>query len=70
VVFCGAAPRAVQDLSLREIALLQTLEPPKDWTLAPGGQADFLVAFTGPPPELKEFTAEVVAVQAPARRLS
>jgi hypothetical protein len=68
VVFCGAAPRVVQDLSLREIALLQTLEPPKDWTLAPGEQANFLVAFAGPPDDLKEFTVEVVAVQAPARR--
>lgn len=70
VVFCGAAPRAVQELSLREIALLQTLEPPKDWTLAPGEQADFLVAFPGPPADLKEFTAEVVAVHAPARRIT
>jgi hypothetical protein len=68
VVFCGAAPRAVQDLSLREIALLQTLEPPKEWTLAPGEQADFLVAFAGPPADLKEFAVEVVAVQAPPRR--
>jgi predicted Zn finger-like uncharacterized protein len=68
VVFCGAAPREVRDLSLREIALLQTLEPPKDWTLAPGEQASFLVAFPGPPTDLREFAAEVVAVQAPSRR--
>ena len=68
VVFCGPAPRAVQDLSLREIALLQTLEPPKDWSLGPGDQADFLVVFAGPPADLREFAAEVVAVQAPMRR--
>jgi predicted Zn finger-like uncharacterized protein len=68
VVFCGAAPRDVQDLSLREIALLQTLEPPRDWTLAPGAQTSFLVVFTAPPAELREFGAEVVAVQAPSRR--
>jgi DNA-directed RNA polymerase subunit RPC12/RpoP len=68
VVFCGAAPRDVRDLSLREIALLQTLEPPKDWRLAPGEKTDFLVAFTGPPPDLREFAAEVVAVRAPAPR--
>ena len=67
VVFCGAAPRDLRDLSLREIALLQTLEPPKDWGLAPGEQADFLVAFAAPPPELREFSAEVLAVQAPSR---
>jgi predicted Zn finger-like uncharacterized protein len=68
VVFCGAAPRDVQDLSLREIALLQTLEPPKDWSLAPGEQADFLVVFASPPTDLREFGAEVVAVQGPSRR--
>jgi hypothetical protein len=67
VVFCGAAPRDLRDLSLREIALLQTLEPPKDWGLGPGEQADFLVAFAGPPAKLREFSAEVLAVQAPSR---
>ena len=68
VVYCGAAPRDVQDLSLREIALLQTLEPPKDWNLAPGDQTGFLVVFPQPPADLREFGAEVVAVQAPQRR--
>src|SRR5207248_10079066 len=67
VVFCGAAPRDVQDLSLREIALLQTLEPPKEWSLSAGEQANFLVVFPGPPTDLREFGAEVVAVQAPPR---
>jgi Protein of unknown function (DUF3426) len=68
VVFCGAAPRDIRDLSVREIALLQTLEPPKDWGIAPGDQADFLVAFTAPPKDLREFSAEVLAVQAPPHR--
>jgi rubredoxin len=67
VVFCGATPRDVHDLSLREISLLQTLEPPKDWALAPGDQASFMIVFAGPPPDLHEFAAEVVAVQAPGR---
>jgi hypothetical protein len=67
VVFCGAAPRDVQELSLREIALLQTLEPPKDWALRPGEQANFMIVFASPPTDLKEFAAEVVSVQAPAR---
>jgi len=68
VVFCGAAPRDVRDLSVREIALLQTLEPPKDWTVAPGEQTTFLVVFVGPPVGLREFAAEVVAVQGQPRR--
>ena len=68
VVFCGAAPRDVQDLSVREIALLQTLEPPKDWSVAPGEQTSFLVVFVGPPADLREFAVEVVAVQGQTRR--
>jgi hypothetical protein len=68
VVFCGAAPRDVGDLSLREIALLQTIEPPTDWTLGPAEQADFLVVFPSPPLDLREFSAEVVSVRADTRR--
>jgi len=38
VVFCGAAPRDVQDLSVREIALLQTLEPRRTGASRPGSR--------------------------------
>ena len=68
VVYCGAAPRDVQDLSAREIEMLQNIEPPKDWSLGPGEQANFLVVFASPPTDLREFGAEVVAVQVPGRR--
>lgn len=68
VVYCGVAPRDLRDLSMREIALLQNLEPPKDWSLGPGEQADFLIVFADPPPDLREFAVEVVSVQAPLRR--
>ena len=68
VVFAGTAPRDVQGLSAREIALLQTLEPPKDAALGPGEQATFAVVFVNPPTDLKEFSAEVVAVQAKPHR--
>jgi len=68
VVFCGAAPHEVEELSLREIALLQTIEPPNDWALAPSEQADFVIVFTQPPPDLRSFTAEVVAVRSESHR--
>jgi hypothetical protein len=67
VVFCGAAPRDLKALSLREIALLQTLDPPADWTLRPTEQARFMIVFSDPPTDLKEFAAEVVAVRGEAR---
>lgn len=68
IVFCGAAPRDVHDLSLREIALLQTIEPPREWALGPGQSAPCRIVFPSPPADLKEFGAEVVAVRAPRRR--
>jgi hypothetical protein len=66
-VFCGAGPRDVGDLSLREIALLQTIEPPRDWVLQPGDETAFLVVFPEPPATPTQFGAEVVAVRAPRR---
>jgi predicted Zn finger-like uncharacterized protein len=66
-VFCGAAPRDVHDLSIREIALLQTLEPSRDWMLGPGEQTGFVVVFASPPRDLREFAAEVMTVQGQAR---
>ncbi len=68
VVFCGTAPHEVRELSVREIALLQTLEPPKDWSLAPGEQTGCAVVFVTPPPDLREFSLEVVVVQGRRRR--
>jgi len=67
-VFAGAVPRAVPELTVREIDLLQTLVPPADWSLAPGGQASFLVVFKEPAVPLAEFSAEVVAVRRSERR--
>jgi predicted Zn finger-like uncharacterized protein len=68
MVFAGAAPHDVHDLSAHEIELLQTLRPPHDWRLLPGQDGDFLAAFVDPPVPLKEFSAEVVAVQRGERR--
>jgi predicted Zn finger-like uncharacterized protein len=63
MAFAGASPHDVHDLSAHEIDLLQTLRPPHDWRLLPGEDGEFLVAFVDPPVPLKEFSAEVVAVQ-------
>jgi predicted Zn finger-like uncharacterized protein len=63
LVYAGAAPHDVHELSTREIDLLQTLEPPHDWRLLPGDDGDFLVAFVDPPQPLREFRVEVAAVQ-------
>lgn len=66
-VSLGARPRQIADLTVREIGLLQSLEPPATWSLAPGETVDFLIVFPGPAEDLREFGARVVSVRA-ARR--
>jgi hypothetical protein len=63
-VTVGARPRQIADLSLREIGLLQALEPPTTWSLAPGETIPFLIVFPEPSDDLKEFGARVVNVRA------
>jgi rubredoxin len=63
-VTVGARPRQIGDLSLREIGLLQSLEPPNTWSLPPGETIDFLIVFPEPAEDLKEFGARVVSVRA------
>ena len=36
LVYAGAAPQDVSELSIREIELLQTLKPSNDWRSLPG----------------------------------
>jgi hypothetical protein len=61
-------PHHVNDLSQREIELLQTLQPPESWRLLPGEEGDFLVAFVDPPMPLRDFAVEVASVR--RRRLA
>ena len=63
-VTVGARPRQIADLSLREIGLLQALEPPSTWSLGPGETIPFLIVFPEPSEDLKEFGARVVTVRA------
>jgi len=63
-VTVGARPRQIADLSLREIGLLQALEPPMTWSLPPGEAVDFLIVFPEPAEDLKEFGARVTSVRA------
>ncbi len=66
-VTVGARPREIRDLSVREIGLLQSLEPPATWSLAPGETIEFLIVFPEPAEDLREFGARVVGVRG-ARR--
>lgn len=64
-IYCGNAMslKIVKDLSVKEISLLQRLEPPQRFEIRPGEAAGFSVVFMNPPPRLKQFSTRVVAAQ-------
>ena len=65
LIFCGteAAPEVLESLSRRQVHILQSLMPPKQFWVAAGEGADFLIAFTDPPDRVVEFSSRVVAAQ-------
>jgi len=60
VIYCGNEAR-LTDLSDREIDLLHRLDP--SYSLQPGQSSRFLIVFTDPPADLREFTAKVLNVR-------
>ena len=64
-IYCGNAMslKIVKDLSSKEISILQRLQPPQRFEIAPGEAAGFSVVFLDPPDGFKEFSARVTAAQ-------
>jgi hypothetical protein len=64
-IFCGNAMslKIVKDLSSKEITILQRLQPPQRFEIAPGDAAGFSVVFLDPPEGLVEFSARVASAQ-------
>lgn len=65
LIFCGTetAPEVLESLSRRQVHILQSLMPPKQFWVAAGEGVDFLIAFTDPPDRVVEFSSRVVAAQ-------
>ena len=65
LIFCGTetAPEVLESLSRRQVHILQSLMPPKQFWVAAGESVDFLIAFTDPPDRVVEFSSRVVAAQ-------
>ena len=64
-IYCGNAMslKLVKDLSMKEIAVLQAIPPPKRFEIRPGESVGFSVVFVNPPTTVKEFSARVAAAQ-------
>ena len=65
LIFCGTetAPEVLESLTRRQVRILQSLMPPKQFWVAAGEGVDFLIAFTDPPEQVVEFSSRVVAAQ-------
>jgi len=66
-IYCGNAVSAaiLNDLTPREVSVLQKIQPPARFTIAPGDTKSFLIVFMDPPPGIAAFTAEVVGARRP-----
>ncbi len=65
LIFCGTetAPEVLESLSRRQVHILQSLMPPKQFWVAAGEGVDFLIAFTDPPDRVVEFSSRVTAAR-------
>lgn len=65
VIDCGTdtAPEVLESLSLREVRILQSLAPPKRFTVPAGQGVGFLMTFLEPPDRVAEFSGRVVATR-------
>lgn len=63
VTFVGNAisPKILEDMSLREISLLQSLKPQSAYHIPPNGSADFTIVFPKPEAAVASFSCRVLA---------
>ena len=64
-IFCGTetAPEVLESLTRRQVQILQSLMPPKQFRVPAGEGVDFLITFTEPPEQVVEFSSRIVAAQ-------
>ncbi len=68
-IYCGVAttPPVLSDLDSREVSVLQRIQPPRRFAIAPGDDARFLVVFVDPPDGVARFALDVVSASAVRR---
>lgn len=61
-IYCGnvVSAKILNNLTPREVSVLQKLAPPKQFAIKPGDSAGFVIVFTDPPSDAVELSAEVV----------
>ena len=68
VTFVGNAISAkiIQDMTFREISLLQSLKPQSNYRIGPDGSANFTIVFPKPKTAVESFSCRVVSAEAAA----
>ena len=68
ITFVGNAisARIIQDMTFREISLLQSLKPQSAYRIPANKSADFTIVFPKPKAPVESFTCRVVSAEAPA----
>lgn len=64
-IYCGnvVSAKILNDLTPREVSVLQKLAPPKQFAIKPGDSAGFVIVFSDPPAGAVELSAQVVEVR-------
>ncbi len=64
-IYCGTetAPEVLQSLTIREVRILRSLMPPRQFSVASGEAVNFLITFANPPKQITEFGGRVVEVK-------
>ena len=65
ITFVGNAISAkiIQDMTLREITLLQSLKPQNNYRISPNGSANFTIVFPKPKTAVESFSCRVVSAE-------
>ena len=68
ITFVGNAisARIIQDMTFREISLLQSLKPQSAYRIPANKSADFTIVFPKPKAPVESFTCRVLSAEAPA----
>jgi hypothetical protein len=64
-IYCGnvVSAKLLNDLSPRQVSVLQKMAPPRQFAVKPGESAGFVIVFMDPPSGAAELSARVVSAQ-------
>ncbi|MBI3786177.1 MAG: zinc-ribbon domain-containing protein [Deltaproteobacteria bacterium] len=64
-IYCGnvISAKVLKDLTPQMLSILQTLNPPRQFNIEPGGSSTFVIVFMEPPAGAVDFSVQVITAQ-------